>query len=86
MACMCVQRGLGEAAGRKSASELASEIQYCDVAHMNACRIRNREEGTFTILSHFMKAAGTSPLGNFEQTSVVRNSLVHTCMMFKISG
>ena len=72
-----VQRGIGEAASRKSAAEYANEIQYCDVAHIDACHIRDSEEAAFKILGQFMKAAESSPLGSFEQTSVV--SEPHAC-------
>ena len=77
---MYVQHGLGMAAGRKSTSEHTNEIQYCDVAHIAACRMSDSEEGSFKILSQFMKAAGRSPLGNFEQASVVRVSPRLSCL------
>ncbi|CAL5218712.1 g424 [Coccomyxa viridis] len=70
-------RGIGEAASRKSAAEYANEIQYCDVAHIDACHIRDSEEAAFKILGQFMKAAESSPLGSFEQTSVALGAPLH---------
>ena len=71
-----VQRGPGNAVNGKLACEHAGEIQYCDVAHMDACCIRDSEEAAFKIVSQFMKAARSSSLGSFEQTSVVSGSFM----------
>ena len=78
-----MQHGVGEDISRTAASKQASEIQYCNVAHMDVCRSRDNEEAAFQILSQFMKAAGSSPLGDFEHTSVVSAtcSCLPACMM-----